>query len=375
MDDPLKQLREQFEPKELKSISADPQCFAARFSPCGKLLVAASYDSRVRRWDATSDELPELAALAGHGGWVTALAFAPDGEIVYSADSWGQIRATPARDENPAVKWNIVAAHDGWVRDLAVTPDGTRLASCGIDKKVRLWSTADGTKQHEFTTVPAEAAQPKNGELAGDVSCLRFTADGHQLLTGDMRGVVKLWDTATWQCVREFDAGVLFKVDRLQDVGGIHALAFDREQKLLAVTGVQPKNGGTVTGLPTVLVFDFATAQLKQTLTFGQPNDCFVSDAQFHPSGFLIVTTSGTPGSGQLAFQRVDDKEPFFSTKKMINCQSISLHPDGLRLAVVATNAGSNGNGRPLTKDGKYDGNRSPINVLRMPAPAVPSQS
>lgn len=373
MDDALKQLLEQFEPKDVKSISADPQCLAARFSPCGKLLVAASFDSRVRRWDAASDELPELTALAGHGGWVTALAFAPSGEMLFSGDSWGQIRATPAGGENPAAKWSVAAAHDGWVRDLAVNPDGTRLVSCGIDKQIRIWNTADGAKQHEWATVSGEVAQPKTGDHAGDVSCLRFTADGKQLLTGDMRGAVKLWDTSTWQCVREFDAGPLFKVDRLQDVGGVHALAFDREQKLLAVTGVQPKNGGTVTGIPTVLVFDFATAQLKHTLTFGQPNDCFVTDAQFHPSGFLMVVTCGTPGSGQLIFQRVDDKEPFFSTKKMVNCQSISLHPDGLRLAVVATNAGSNGNGRPLTKDGKYDGNRSPINVLRMPAPVVPS--
>lgn len=370
MDDALKQLREQYEPKEVKSITAEPQCFAARFSPCGKVLVAASYDGRVRRWDASGDELPELNALVGHGGWVTALAFAATGDMLYSADSWGQIRATSYLGEQPAAKWQVAAAHDGWVRDLAVSPDGARLVSCGIDKKVRLWSTADGTRQHEFATASGEAAQPRNGDHTGDVARLCFTADGKQLLTGDMRGVVKLWDTSNWQCVREFEAGALFKLDRLQDVGGVHALALDREQKLLAVAGVQPKNGGTVTGIPSVLVFDFATGQLKETLTFGQTNDCFASDAQFHPAGFLVVITCGTPGSGQLVFQRIADKEPFFATKKMVNCQSVSLHPDGKRLAVVATNAGSNGNGRPLTKDGKYDGNRSPINVWRMPAPS-----
>ena len=60
------------------------------------------------------------------------------------------------------------------------------------------------------------------------------------------------------------------------------------------------------------------------------------------------------------------DAEPFFETKKMPNCHSLSLHPDGKRLAVVATNGGSNGNGRNL-KDGKYPGNWSPIFVLAMP--------
>lgn len=370
MNDPAQELRQRFEPKELKTLQAEPQCVAARFSPCGKALVAASYDGRVRRWDAANDEFVEWSALAGHSSWVTALAFAPRGETLFSADAWGQIRATPYLGDNPAARWQI-AGHGGWVRDLAVSPDGAWLVSSGIDKRVRVWSTADGSAQRDFAVGSGGDYEPFNGSLAGDVSALRFTADGQYLLTGDMRGRVQLWNVSNWECAREFDASSLFKVDRLQDVGGVHALAIDSKGEWLAVAGVQPKGGGTVTGIPTVLAFDVRSGELRHTLTFGQPNDCFASDVAFHAAGFVVVTTNGTPGSGQLAFQRLEDKEPFFATKKLINCQSVTLHPDGQRLAVVATNAGSNGNGRPVNKEGKYEGNRSPITVWRMPAPAA----
>src|SRR5688500_925287 len=94
-----KELLKQFEPKEINVIAAEPQVSLARFSPCGKVLVAGSYDRRVRRWniaagDAAAAEapapepekakkgkpapatpVPEMPAIEGHNGWVEALAF------------------------------------------------------------------------------------------------------------------------------------------------------------------------------------------------------------------------------------------------------------------------------------------------------------
>jgi hypothetical protein len=145
----------------------------------------------------------------------------------------------------------------------------------------------------------------------------------------------------------------------------VHSLAIDREGKLLAAGGTTPKNGGTVVGPPTLLIFDVATGEQKHKLTLGADNDCYVADIHFHAEGFLSVVTYGTPGAGQLLYVLPGEDKPFF-TKKLPNLHSLSWHPDGQRLAVVATNPGSNGNGRPLDKDGNYIGNNSPIHVLRV---------
>jgi len=359
-----------WELQELKTIQADPQVSLARFSPCGKYLLAASYDARVRRWDVTAEEPVEREAITGHGGWVTTIAFAAAGERVFSGDSWGRLQCGSYAGEAAAASiWKHEAAHDGWLRDIAVSRDGKRLATSGIDKKVRLWSAEDGSKQLEFAIGEGPEFAPRNGSLDGDVACLRFTSDGQGLITADLKGQVRIWDvTGAPKVTRSFDASSLFKLDRLQDVGGVRCLAVDSESKWLAVGGTAPKNGGTVVGIPTALVFDYATGELKQTLTYGQPNDCFVSDVAFHPRGYLLVTTNGTPGSGQLIVQEIGEKEPRFATKKMVNCQSVAVHPDAERLAVVATNAGSNGNGRPLTKDGAYVTNKSPIVLWKMPS-------
>jgi hypothetical protein len=194
--------------------------------------------------------------------------------------------------------------------------------------------------------------------------CVIAVAGGWNALTGDDRGIVKHWQT-DGTLIRSFDASLLFTISRLQDVGGVHSLVSDGEGKLLAAGGVVPKNGGTVTGIPTVLLFDIATGEQRGKLELGTVNDCYVSDLHFHAEGFLSATTYGTPGAGQLLYVKLDESAPFF-TKKLPNAHSLSWHPDGRRLAVVTTSAGSNGNGRPLDKDGNYRRNQSPIQIFRV---------
>jgi WD40 repeat protein len=224
------------------------------------------------------------------------------------------------------------------------------VASCGLDQVVRIWSAVDGSQQQEF-----------RGHQH-DVYCLRFHPAGKYLVSGDDRGLIKQWDLQSGTCVREFEARVLYSLSRLQDVGGVKAMAFDRAGGTLACGGTTPKNGGTVTGIPTVLLFDFGNGQLRGTIKHGTENDCYVHDLVLHDAGFVMAVTCGTPGQGKLLLQRPDDGEPFFVTTKMANTQSLSMHPDGRRFAVVATNPGSNGNGRQL-KNGEYVANQSPIHL------------
>lgn len=338
--------------KELASVVSQPQLATARYSPCGRYLFGAAYDATVRRWDVTGDEPKELAPLSGHSGWVSRIAFLPDKRRVVTADTWGALRGWDYDAETPKVIWSHEQAHDGWLRDVAVSLDGERLATCGRDRILRLWAAKDGALEAEF-----EAGQE-------DMYVVALHPGGKAVATCDMKGNVTLWDIATRKPVREFDATQLYKFDRIQDVGGVTTLRFEDNGDTLIVAGSTPSRGATMQGVPTILFFDTQTAKLTGTLSIGEQKDGHVTDLCRHPDGFYIAVTSGTPGNGRLLLLDRHAEKPLYENTKLPNCHAVTLHPTGRRLAVTATNRGSNGNGRRLNKDGEYEGNHSPIHFF-----------
>ena len=360
MNDDLASLKTRYEPKQAAVLKLDRQLNAARFTSCGRFLLAAGHDGLVRRFDCGTDEMTELKSLTGHSGWVQRVVTSPPGGDtegrVYSADSWGGLQCRSFSDEAEAPRWFHPQAHHGWILDLVRNAGGNLIATCGIDRKIRIWSAVDGTKQSEFENPDWE------------VLCLAFGPDGASVVTGDLAGMIRHWDVASGKVLRQFDASALHKSDRLQEVGGVRRLLFSPDGKFLVCAGTKPKVGGNVQGIPTVTVFQWDSGQADKTFELGKEGDVYVTDLEFHPEGFLMATISGNPGAGKLVFRRLEDEVPFFETTSMPNCHSLTLHPDRVRLAVVATNGGSNGNGRSLDKNGAYPSNFSPIHIWKFPA-------
>lgn len=356
MPDDLAGLKQKFTPQPGKILERHPQVCSARFTPDGRFLIAGGFDGLISRWDATQESFPELPAVTGHEGWVTEVCFEPTGTVAISADSWGRLRCWSLAEPASPPRWEHPAAHTSAIQSLAVNSDGTMIASAGNDRLVRCWSVADGHKLHEFNkhTAPVLRVATQPG--------------GQLLASGDLHGQVHLWDLSHGAWVLTCDAGSLFKLDRLQDTGGVRALTFDPTGAQLVVGGTKVANGGNVQGVPTLLVFETATGKLLQTLELGVSGDVYVSDLAFHPAGFLIIAISGNPGVGKLMFRRLDDAEPIALLTNIPNCHSLSLHPQRKALAVVGTNSGSNGNGRQLDKNGEYPDNFSPIHILTLPA-------
>lgn len=132
----------------------------------------------------------DLGTFTGHGGDVTAVAFAKNGRWVVSAGVDGTVRIW---DLTLGKEIRRFQGHKGPVNCLAVFPDGSRIVSGGDDRTVRIWRTdGDATEQ-----VLTGHGGPITGmSLTKDGSRLAVVSGG-QTRSGDLPGEVLFWNLKT----------------------------------------------------------------------------------------------------------------------------------------------------------------------------------
>src|SRR5262249_47213349 len=151
--------------------------------------------------------------MKGHHSWVGSLAVAPAGEpTLFSGSYNGHLIRWNLAEEKPSVAADRVA-HQGFLRAIACSPDGQLVASCGNDQVVRVWKPS-GTLVREL--------RGHNSHVYN----VAFHPSGRSLVSGDLMGNLKQWDTSSWQLTRELDATVLEKYDETfrAHCGGIRSL-------------------------------------------------------------------------------------------------------------------------------------------------------
>jgi len=152
--------------------------------PQGHQLAASDADHSITLWEAATWR--PRATLAGHEAEVTCLRYSPGGQLLASASEDARVRIwhTRSRGEpGPAEPHSPLATlrHTDGVLAVAWHPDATRLATAGRGGVIRLWDTRTW---EELT------------QLAGHQSyvySLTFTPDGTCLVSGSGDHTIRLW--------------------------------------------------------------------------------------------------------------------------------------------------------------------------------------
>lgn len=116
------------------------------------------------------------------------MAFTPDGLRVASAGDDQTICIWDAETGKEAMRWPALSL-GARIHALAFAPDGHLLASANWrDSALRIWDAATGEQRATFDK------QDANG-----VSAFAFTPDSKTLAVTYEDGSVRLWDVASWQ--------------------------------------------------------------------------------------------------------------------------------------------------------------------------------
>jgi WD40 repeat protein len=261
------------------------------FNAEGTLLATGGSDATIKIWDAHGGDVPpSIASIDGAG----------DNENVVLSN------APVAPDYRQDLDW--LFGHGGAVTDIDFAPDGNSLVSCSRDGTVKLWDLARKRIVRDFAghgKNPSAVRISSDGDLVaagsggwndnepgkvviwrrdtgkilhtlsgprGAITQLRFTSDGKRLAAGaghltQQKGELIIWDVERGQILKKIRAGRT----------AINGLAISADDRVIATCGADGQ----------IYVWDSSSAE--QDRTMGQPGEVYHSIAFSHDGKLLAA--------------------------------------------------------------------------------------
>jgi WD40 repeat protein len=163
---------------------------AVTVSSDGKLAFSGSDDRTLKVWNIASRR--EIQSLEGHSGWVTAVAAAPDGDLVISAHDdfpqrmilrlWSLARGSEV--------WSLEEEGVRWTRQLAISPDGQLLISPSKDGALKVRDLASG---QELRSMRGHS---------GEIHAVAVIPDGRLAISASHDKTLRIWELESGREVR-----------------------------------------------------------------------------------------------------------------------------------------------------------------------------
>lgn len=167
--------------RELRSLSGHTGAVNALVcSPDGKWLASGGNDNSVRIWEIESGK--EIRNFSGRNGTIETLAFSPDGKRLAAGGSAGSVVLL---DLESGRELAALSGHTASVTTLIFSPDGKLMASGGSDQTVKIWDIA---KSKELRSLKGHTDA---------ITVLRFSDDGSVLASGSADNTVRIWQMAS----------------------------------------------------------------------------------------------------------------------------------------------------------------------------------
>lgn len=120
-------------------------------------------------------------------GWITTIAFSPDGQYWAAGDSGGFIYLWLRQSSS---NQRTLKAHHSFCFCVAVSPDSRLLVSSSIDGSIKIWEVTTGRCLHTLN------------EHTKIVWSVAFSQDGTKVVSGCEDGTIKIWNCKTGRCLQ-----------------------------------------------------------------------------------------------------------------------------------------------------------------------------
>jgi WD40 repeat protein len=276
------------------------QAHVGDFTADGKHFACGSTKGAIRVWDVATGKV-EREFQDGEDVWGTI--FSPDGKSIVTGTAQGGVKvwdADAAEDQEPIP----LGRHQGGTTCLAFNAAGTRLATAGLDGKVKLWDWPSREHLKDLQGLPAR------------IQIIAFSADG-ALLAGGTQSHVVVWDVATFELRHDLPtagSGLLgFTPDGRTLVAGPHDLPVGQKRAFTR--------------------WDVETEALSKTWPVpGVPNNVMAGRLSRH--GRTVYLMSYLPPDAHLgAYDAVTGVARFPNRGHTEAVTSIAFSPDGRTLA------------------------------------------